>query len=223
LNACVTELSARWPLGGHQTLRVALEAAWSDPGRGYHDVRHLTEVLDRLDELAEAGERYARTEVLLAAWFHDGVYDGSADAEERSARWAEDSLGEADCDAAEVARLVRVTRDHRVAPGDRDGAALCDADLAVLAAPAARYAEYVADVRREYAHVPDRDFAAGRLAVLAGLVDKAHLFETGHGRANWEGPARANLAAELVSLRQVVGPGGPATPPGPSAGAAPPP
>jgi predicted metal-dependent HD superfamily phosphohydrolase len=213
----VTSLSARWPLRGLDDVRVDLETAWGHPARGYHDTRHLTEVLDRLDELAGAGTDFDRVEVVLAAWF----YDDRPDAEERSAQWAERALAGSACDAAEVGRLVRLTEHHRVGPGDRNGAALCDADLAVLASPPRRYEEYAADVRREWAHVPDTAFARGRLAVLEALADKEHLFETRHGREEWEPAARANLAAEVLSLRAAV-PAGASGDAGPRPAAGPP-
>ncbi len=194
-------LAERWPLpestpGAHD-LRDRLLAAYADPARGYHGTRHLAEVLDRLDELAEAGERFDRRLVALAAWFHDAVHDGGPDDEERSARWAEEVLGH---DGAAVSRLVRMTADHRPADDDPDGCALSDADLAILAAPPARYAEYAATVRTEYAHVPDDAFRAGRAQVLRALADKPHLFHTAHARAHWEGAARDNLRAELATL-----------------------
>ena len=69
--------------------------------------------------------------------------------------------------ADEVARLVRLTERHLPADDDANGCVLSDADLAILAATPERYAEYAADVRREYAHVPDDLFRAGRAAVLA--------------------------------------------------------
>jgi predicted metal-dependent HD superfamily phosphohydrolase len=202
--ACVTSLAARWPLRGLHDVRAALEVAWADPARGYHDTRHLAEVLDRLDELADAGTDFDRVEVALAAWFHDGVYDARPGDEERSAQWAERALAGSPCAVAEVARLVRLTEQHRVGPGDHNGAALCDADLAVLASPPERYAEYAADVRREWAHVSDGDFAVGRLAVLESLAAKEHLFETAHGREAWEPAARTNLSAEMVTLREAA-------------------
>ena len=188
-----------WPLGDELTeVRDELAAAYAT-GRGYHDTRHLTEVLDRLDELERAGEGFDTTAVRLAAWFHDGVYDGEAGAEERSAQWAEDALrGRPEAD--EVARLVRLTEHHRPDADDPNGGALSDADLAILAAPPERYTEYVADVRREYAHVPDDLFAAGRAAVLRDLLAKPTLFHTEHARRHWEPPARANVEAELAQL-----------------------
>ena len=191
------------PAPGGEDLRDALVAAYSDPSRGYHDLRHLTEVCARLDELAGGGTAFDRTAVLLAAWFHDGVYDGQPGAEERSAGWAEASLaglGVAAETVAEVARLVRLTETHRPADDDANGCALSDADLAILAAPPERYAEYAADVRREYAHVPDEAFRAGRAAILRDLLAKPHLFHTAYAREHWERPARANVEREVAAL-----------------------
>lgn len=184
-------------------LRDRLVAAYADPGRGYHDLRHLTEVLDRLDELEAQGIEFDGLVVRLAAWFHDAVYDGRAGAEDRSAERAEQDLpavGVSPGDVAQVARLVRLTESHDPAPEDLDGAALCDADLAVLAAGPSRYREYVAGVRREYASVPDPDFLAGRAAVLRALLGRRTLFTTGYAVATWEPAARRNVAAELESL-----------------------
>ncbi|HWJ68050.1 MAG TPA: hypothetical protein VNT31_15355 [Nocardioides sp.] len=191
-----------WPLTGADELRAELLAAHADPGRGHHGTRHLADVLARLDELAAAGTRFDRVPVQLAAWFHDAVYDGERDAEERSAAWAEHALAEL-VDAAtvaEVARLVRLTEHHRPEPGDANGSALSDADLSILAAPAERYAEYVAAVRKEYAHLPDDVFDEGRASVLRDLAAKPVLFNTDHGAAAWEARARVNLARELEQL-----------------------
>lgn len=198
------DVSDRWPLPDSPDLRDELAAAYADPSRGYHDTRHLTEVLTRLDELAGAGVAYDATPVLLAAWFHDAVYDGERDAEERSAAWAEDALA-AVAPApvvTEVARLVRLTETHQPDDADANGCALSDADLAILAAPGERYDEYTAAVRREYAHLPDDVFLAGRAAVLRGLADKPHLFHTAYARERWESPARANLERELAVLER---------------------
>jgi predicted metal-dependent HD superfamily phosphohydrolase len=192
----VSDLTRFWPERLDGDLRAELEAAYDRPG--YHDLRHLTEVLTHVEELLPAGDP-AHEAVLLAAWFHDVVYDGGADDEERSALRAEAALGGTAL-AAEVARLVRLTRTHRPAEDDVPGQVLCDADLAILAADPARYASYVADVRAEYAGVPDADFAAGRAAVLRDLLAKPSLFHTPAARRRWELPARANVEREVSAL-----------------------
>ena len=197
----MTDLSLWWPLAGADGLRVELEQAYADPSRGYHDTLHLREVLERLDELGPN-----RAEVVLAAWFHDSVYDGRPGDEERSAQWAERALPEAgvpDNSVSEVARLVRLTEQHRPAAGDDAGELLSDADLGILAADPERYAAYGATVRREYAHVLDAEFAAGRAAILRDLLAKPTLFHTTYAREHWEERARANVARELTELDPV--------------------
>lgn len=196
------ELPQHWPLPEATELLGEILAAYDEPTRRYHDRRHLAEVLDRIEELREEGERFDPLTVTLAAFFHDSVYDGERDAEERSATWAEDALGAylgADA-VAEVARLVRLTETHDPAPDDHSGRVLSDADLAILAARTERYAEYAATVREEYQHLSDEEFRAGRAQVLERLLEKESLFSTPFARITWEAAARANLAAELETL-----------------------
>lgn len=194
----MTDLRRFWPQRLDDDLRAELESAYADPARGYHDLQHLTEVLHHVEELMDPGDP-AREAVLLAAWFHDVVYDGQRDDEERSARRAEAALAGRPV-AAEVARLVRLTRTHRPADDDHPGQVLSDADLAILAADPDRYAAYARGVRSEDARLDDADFAAGRAAVLRDLLDRPALFRTTEARRRWEGRARANLEREVSEL-----------------------
>lgn len=177
-------------------------ARWAEPHRRYHDQRHLAEVLQALRALS--GPAAVPAPVLLAAYWHDVVYEPAADDnEERSADLAATTLprlGAARVDVDEVVRLVRLTAGHDPAPGDAAGALLCDADLAVLGASPERYAGYAADVRAEYGHLDDEAFRAGRTAVLRGLADRPRLFTTAPGHSRWDAPARRNLRDELVRL-----------------------
>ena len=195
-------LADRWPLPDHDDLRAELLAAWDRDG--YHDLLHLTEVLDRLDAMSTAGAGFDATTVRLAAWFHDAVYlPDRSENEERSARLAERALAEAgvsDAKTAEVARLVRLTVTHDPADDDPDGQVLCDADLAILASPPSAYAAYTTAVREEYHFVPSDAFREGRAAILRQLLDLPRLFRTSHGTAEWEATARYNLTAELEML-----------------------
>jgi predicted metal-dependent HD superfamily phosphohydrolase len=202
-------LLPRWP--GPEPLGADLLRRYAEPHRRYHTTEHLAAVLDHVDELLrEADDADA---VRLAAWFHDAVYDPSrGDNEERSAVLAERMLAETDLPAgtiAEVARLVRLTTTHDPAEGDRNGAVLSDADLAILAAPPDGYAAYAAAVREEYAAVPDEVFRQSRADVLRSLLDLPALFRTAPGRERWEEAARHNLRTELMLLGGTSGGGGP--------------
>jgi predicted metal-dependent HD superfamily phosphohydrolase len=98
-------------------------------------------------------------------------------------------------------RLVLLTAGHDAAPGDANGAVLCDADLAVLASPPEAYAAYASAVRLEYGHLRDEEFTRGRIAVLEHLLALPALYRT-EAAQPWTATARANLAAELTLLRR---------------------
>ncbi|HEX8628118.1 MAG TPA: metal-dependent phosphohydrolase [Catenuloplanes sp.] len=173
---------------------------WAEPHRHYHDRAHLTDVLTVLDELGSDDL------VRLAAWWHDAVYDPRATghANERdSAALAErvlSALGVPSAATAEVVRLVLLTAGHTTNPGDHRGELLCDADLAVLARPPREYDRYVAAVRREYRHLPDEVFRAGRAAALRQLTALPVLYRRPDLVPGWEARARANLRRELAAL-----------------------
>jgi predicted metal-dependent HD superfamily phosphohydrolase len=203
----VDELLQPWvdALGaGDDVLRAGREllARYGEPHRRYHDALHLSEVLAALRALC-AGSAVPTT-VLQAAYWHDAVYEPvRSDNERRSADLAATTLLRLRVPPAqvdEVVRLVALTATHDPAPDDGHGALLCDADLAVLAAPADRYRAYAAGVRQEYAHLDDGAFRRGRAAVLRGLTDRERLFRTEAGRHRWEQAARRNVQDELARL-----------------------
>lgn len=182
--------------------REFLITRWSEPHRRYHDVQHLRQVLASLRVLQSAGTDFDDEAVTLAAWFHDAVYAiGSSDNEEDSALLAESMLKGRAC-ATEVARLVRVTSSHATERRDLNGAALCDADLSVLASSPADYAVYCSRVRDEYSSVTDDAYRTGRANILNGLLQMDWLYKTDFGRVHWERPARENLQVELSRLRR---------------------
>ncbi|SFP19693.1 Predicted metal-dependent phosphohydrolase, HD superfamily [Geodermatophilus dictyosporus] len=181
---------------------AALVAAWSEPHRRYHDLHHLAAVLGLVGELGIDAADPAT--VALAAWYHDAVYDPRrSDNEQVSAERARAGLrGLVPADRVdEVVRLVLLTAGHDAAPGDANGAVLCDADLAVLAGPPEAYAAYASAVREEYGHLSDEVFTAGRIAVLESLLALPALYRLPAVAGDWEPRARANLTAELALLR----------------------
>ncbi|GAB1643381.1 metal-dependent phosphohydrolase [Krasilnikovia sp. MM14-A1259] len=211
----MTDLVHRWSAAargaGATVPETDLDAAgayllgrWSEPQRQYHTVTHLSAVLDVIDRYADLAP--APDRVRVAAWLHDAVYDPRAlgDANERdSAEFAAGllaTLGAPAGVADEVARLVGLTAGHATDSDDPDGELLCDADLAILAADDDRYAAYTVAIRREYAHVPDDAFRAGRTQVLTALLELPRIYRLAPLHEAWESRARANLTRELSTL-----------------------
>jgi predicted metal-dependent HD superfamily phosphohydrolase len=185
-----------------------LVARYREPHRRYHTTEHLAAMLDVIDLLAAEAED--ADAVRYAAWFHDAVYEieaggGAAGTsnEERSAQLAEAALpavGVADARIVEVGRLVRLTARHDPAAGDRNGAVLCDADLAVLGGSPEQYRRYREQVREEYRQVPDERYRPGRAAVLRRLLALPELYQTTCAQKRFGAAAVANLAAEIAAL-----------------------
>lgn len=180
-----------------------LIARWNEPHRRYHDERHLEDVLLALDHLTVRGEAVSPA-TLLAAWFHDAIYQGDAQDELNSARFASECLGGlglAPSFVQQVCEIVVATTPGIDADSsDRALDHLLDADIAIFASSPARYAEYAAAVREEYAHVSDPDFAIGRTRILSGYLDQPMLYRTAAARELWEIRARENVCAEIELL-----------------------
>jgi predicted metal-dependent HD superfamily phosphohydrolase len=160
-----------------------LVTRYGEPHRRYHTLEHIGEVLERVHG----------TEVELAAWYHDVIYDTTAaDSEARSAAYAGDRLRGLGAPVEvidEVQRLIGLTAGHVAADDDANGNMLVRADLAILGAAPDRYDRYARDVRAEYAHVDDDAWRAGRVAVLESLLTIAP-----------DESARSNIARELAAL-----------------------
>jgi predicted metal-dependent HD superfamily phosphohydrolase len=182
-------------------------AAYAEPHRHYHDERHLDDCLrqlDRLLDLPEWDQRLLRWAIL----WHDAIYDPArSDNEERSAELAFRELTACTVDettAGEVARLILLTSGHEVEKGDRLGALLVSIDLSILGSDGDRYGEYVADVRREYGHVTEAAWRAGRAAVLKRLLASNPLYPDQRFRAAFEAQARRNMAGEFKALGAIA-------------------
>jgi len=189
-------LGAQPPVGLYETLL----AAWSEPHRHYHDLRHLGECLALLDRWGGAAQRPA--EIGLALWFHDAIYDVTAkDNEHRSAEWVGRVMQQAGAQLDAVQRvqhLIMVTK-HDGGVETADEALMLDIDLAILGSPRARFAEYDRAVTEEYNWVPQLVFRDKRLALLERLK-RSDLYRTPEARATLLAQAQSNLSWAIQRL-----------------------
>jgi predicted metal-dependent HD superfamily phosphohydrolase len=201
LDAHLRRLAAVLGTGGARLVFDELAARYRTSDRHYHDLRHVLAVLDVVQALVGST---ASPALLLAAWFHDAVYDPrAADNEERSAELARTlltPLGVSGEVVAEAARLILLTKTHQCADDDRDGQVLLDADLAVLGAEEDEYDAYASAIRREYAWVPDEDYRKGRTRVLEKFLERGRIYLTDICHRAAEDRARRNLRREIAAL-----------------------
>lgn len=190
---------------------------WSTPNRHFHDIRHLCDVLTRIDMLSS--EAHNVDAVRLAAWAHGCVFNssdqqayvhqGGEDRAESARVSAElfEKIGIPSEVVQQISKLILDMRKHplptlesRVVVGqDLDLLVLVDAHLGFLASQPQKYRDYVDGMRAEYSHLPLEDFANARLAVVNSLLDRKRLFSTPLA-TDWEAPARQNLELEKARL-----------------------
>ena len=190
-----------------QAIGADLMRRLGEEHRRYHTARHVVEMFWALEDLEQAGVVTPRQTALarVAAWFHDAVYDTTSSGGENEIDSAAlavrdlSALGLPADDVETVRDLVLSTHDHELT-GTPLAAAFHDADLWILSSPPGRYDEYTAQVRDEYAAVPDDVFRAARASILRPFLDRETIYATDFARESWEDAARVNLAAELGLL-----------------------
>jgi len=206
--ADVVELRAAWTrhVGNGPSELAVLDdvvARHREPQRRYHGVHHVTWVIRHVHDLAAEVAVRDLGAIIVAAFFHDAVYDPRAsDNEACSARVAARALTGLGWDGGRtlaVTAMIQATAKHEWS-ADGDTAVLLDADLAVLGAEPSPYVAYVTGVRAEYAHLDAASWRDGRRHVLERLLSADPLFATEPGRRRWAARARANLTAELATL-----------------------
>jgi predicted metal-dependent HD superfamily phosphohydrolase len=178
---------------------------YGENGRFYHNRDHLYHVLTTIKAICAP----ARPDLalLLAAWYHDAVYDlRAADNEAQSTALARQQLQAAGLDRElvdEVARLILLTEKHEVTEAgislrkQENGRILLDADLAILGAEPDHYRQYAQAIRQEYAFVPEAEYRQDRAKILRRLLDRQPLYYTPFMQA-YSRQARRNLTAELL-------------------------
>ena len=200
-------------------LGKSLLQAWEQPHRAYHHSGHLSQMLTDLDRLyAHRTQGSTPLALILAAWFHDAVYEGApGEDERRSEQLASASLESlvtagllTGHELQMVSLLVRATATHELPesanlPAGYEPADIqffLDADMAILAADSARYRRYLRGVRSEYSHFDDEAFRAGRTTFLRSILGRERIFLSEQALKLWEEPAQANLRAELNEWEQ---------------------
>jgi predicted metal-dependent HD superfamily phosphohydrolase len=186
---------------------------YQEKHRAYHTLEHIASCLQIL-RTAWPNEN-ARpdwyTEVELALWFHDVVYDSRRhDNEDRSARFligVGGLLGLPNQLVESAASNIRATTHKPEHAGiGFDGKPpinqqwVLDIDLASLGFSPDQADKHSAQIRKEYVWVPDDVYRPRRKAILQGFLARPRIYYTNHCFELFEYQARANLQRAIRAL-----------------------
>lgn len=178
----------------------------AEPHRALHDWSRVAALLAEAEDLAAAiADRPA---FILAILFHAAVFHrAEARCAERSVALMREllspSVHPATLDRA-ATLILTMARGEILPTADPslrgDSALLLDIANGSLAGPPAAFAAMEAANRREFAHLPEERYRAGRAAQLRTLLWRDRIFHTDRYYLAHERAARANLAALLQRL-----------------------
>jgi predicted metal-dependent HD superfamily phosphohydrolase len=185
-----------------------LIAAYTQPDRHYHNldhIHHLLTIIERFDRKnsPQLERLQDPSSVILAAWFHDFVYDPQAvDNEVQSAKAATELLANLNLclDLDRIEQLILATQGHQIDPDDADRSIFLDADLAILGTVPAQYQNYARSIRQEYGWVSDVEYKTGRTKVLKSFLQRDRLYCTDLLFDELESIARFNMQQEIILL-----------------------
>lgn len=211
-------LRQSWHRIFHQSLPLEVEigllSAYKEPQRHYHRLAHIN---DCIAKLVKYRHLFSEFDVaVIAMWFHDVVYNPRrTDNEEKSVEYFNNSARMAfarNCLAesqeqhmlraqAQVAHLILLTK-HHASAASLDGQAFIDIDLSILAASSKRFTQYEHQIRAEYIHFSDPDYALGRGRFLLELIARPTIFHHPALKAAWEHKARRNITTSCHQRMQ---------------------
>jgi predicted metal-dependent HD superfamily phosphohydrolase len=176
----------------------AILGRYQQPGRHYHDLRHLVECLEH----PEIDKARNPTAVRLALFFHDYVYDTEVHSGNEDASADFLSLYVATwlfnpSDAYTACHHIIATEKHQVGTVPEtieDSKLVIDCDLSILGRPMDRYAQYESDIQLEYSHVPTEIFKTARRAIMLGFLSRKDIYFNESFRERYDKQARKNIS-----------------------------
>ncbi|MFC3715779.1 hypothetical protein ACFONC_06425 [Luteimonas soli] len=194
---------------------AALEAAYAQPPRAYHDFNHVREVLRHHADVAAGPGWTQPAETFLAVLYHDAIYEaGRSDNETRSAELAVSEIAKwlpaNSVDASRVAGLIELTARHgQFSPDDFGDDAIADdtrhfldCDMAILGAEPAVFDAYDRGIATEYrGAVPAWLFRLNRRRFLKALLGRPRIYLSDFFHERYDARARANLRRAINEKR----------------------
>lgn len=193
-------------IGPPARLLDGLRARYNEPQRHYHTWSHIGALLRHFD--IGHVRLYRPKPVLWALFWHDAIYDPTqTDNEEKSAQLLiEEARSELSSDDLSfAAAIIRATAKHELIeglsrPDSEDMGFFLDIDMSILAALPDVFDTYEANIRKEYAFVPEDNFRAARAGILQSFLERDRIYYTPVFLHAWEAKARGNLRRSIAAL-----------------------
>jgi predicted metal-dependent HD superfamily phosphohydrolase len=192
-NADETFIAKQW---------LQLEKAYTGRKRYYHNLQHLTTMLEVLTNVKHQVEDWDC--LLFSLFYHDVVYNVlKQDNEAKSAEEALKLMTIIGCSEQQqllCKAQILATKTHTIS-NNTDINLFTDADLCILGMPTNIYSDYCKAIRKEYGIYPDFMYQPGRQKVVAHFLAMPRIYKTDYFFEEFEEQARKNLQRESIQIQ----------------------
>ena len=147
-----------------------LPLRWSEKTRSYHNVNHLVNIIEDIeaDPNFKFLYTYEKQALLLAAFFHDIIYDPKRqDNEDNSIKYFKQSyIGENTRMVELVTSLIETTK-HRKKPTNNLKRIFWEADNSKFISSYDEFLNIEKLIRKEYSFVPPKEYKKNRIEFLS--------------------------------------------------------
>jgi predicted metal-dependent HD superfamily phosphohydrolase len=148
-----------------------LLSMWNESHRHYHNLNHLNDLLDMINENQSKYSQKEYEKLILTALFHDCVYDPMRnDNEEKSAEFFIECVADkSNLDLLEVKQMILDTKTHQ--PNTKLSESFINYDMNIVERGFEDLLQWENGIREEY-KAYGKEYKEGRLKFLESLLDK---------------------------------------------------
>lgn len=179
--------------------RQLLLKSYSEPHRHYHTLEHLIALFQLSSSI---GVRLS-TPQIMAIWYHDSIYDPKSKTNEEDScqLLIEHQMLLKTISSNELGRAIGIIMDTKGHTSDNhESQTVLDLDLTGLGSDWKTYSYTIELIRKEYEHLSDDNWIAGRKLFLQSILTRNYIFNTHWGRDIYEEKAQMNISKELSAF-----------------------
>lgn len=186
-----------------ESLWEEIEKHYSSKNRHYHNLTHLSNMIEELEKYEIKIER--KELLLFSIFYHDIIYNPIRkdnelkSAEKMKFRLKQINISEEIIDSC--FRQILQTQSHQISGSNStDDKYLLDFDLEILGKDWDAYKEYTQQIRKEYWMYPMPVYKKGRKAAMIQFLEREFIYCTEVYREQKEYQARMNIKREIKEM-----------------------
>ena len=149
-----------------------LLSMWNESHRHYHNLNHLNDLIEQINENKSKFSEKEYEKLMLAAIFHDCVYDPmSSTNEEDSANFLmECVVDKSNSDILDVKQIILDTKTHNSTTPLSES--FNKFDMSIVERDFSELLEWENGIHEEFSVYPKEEYKEGRVKFLESLLDK---------------------------------------------------